>query len=159
MRWLPKGTHDWRRFITPDELFALLRGAGLAPVDRKGFVFDPLDWSWRLSDRDLSVNYVTASVRPGISARIDPADLRALDGDPGHQALLAEDEGDDGIAQRARVHVDTDAFVDQRHVGVGADLEALGRVRTSSASSVMKNMTWEKDWAPICKPNEAEAML
>ena len=29
MRWLPRGTHDWRRFITPDELFALLRGAGL----------------------------------------------------------------------------------------------------------------------------------
>ena len=65
MRWLPRGTHDWRRFITPDELFALLRGAGLAPVDRKGFVFDPLGWSWRLSDRDLSVNYVTASLRPG----------------------------------------------------------------------------------------------
>jgi 2-polyprenyl-6-hydroxyphenyl methylase / 3-demethylubiquinone-9 3-methyltransferase len=64
MRWLPRGTHDWRRFITPDELFALLRGAGLAPVDRKGFVFDPLAWHWRLSDRDLSVNYVTVSLRP-----------------------------------------------------------------------------------------------
>ena len=64
MRWLPRGTHDWRRFITPDELFALLRGAGLTPVDRKGFVFDPLGWSWRISDRDLSVNYVTASLRP-----------------------------------------------------------------------------------------------
>ncbi|HET9068142.1 MAG TPA: bifunctional 2-polyprenyl-6-hydroxyphenol methylase/3-demethylubiquinol 3-O-methyltransferase UbiG [Amaricoccus sp.] len=64
MRWLPVGTHDWSRFITPDELAALLRGAGLEPVDAKGFVFNPLDWSWRLSDRDLSVNYVTASVRP-----------------------------------------------------------------------------------------------
>ncbi len=64
MRWLPRGTHDWRRFITPDELFALLSGAGLTPVDRKGFVFDPLGWSWSLSDRDLSVNYVTASLRP-----------------------------------------------------------------------------------------------
>ena len=64
MRWLPVGTHDWRRFITPDELDALLRGAGLEPVDRKGFVFDPLGWSWRLSDRDLSVNYVAAAVRP-----------------------------------------------------------------------------------------------
>jgi 2-polyprenyl-6-hydroxyphenyl methylase/3-demethylubiquinone-9 3-methyltransferase len=64
LRWLPKGTHDWRKFITPPELDALLRGAGLAPVDAKGFVFDPLDWSWRLSDRDLSVNYVTASLRP-----------------------------------------------------------------------------------------------
>jgi 2-polyprenyl-6-hydroxyphenyl methylase/3-demethylubiquinone-9 3-methyltransferase len=65
MRWLPKGTHDWSKFITPDELFALLRAAGLNPVDRKGFVFDPLRWSWSLSDRDLSVNYVTASVKPG----------------------------------------------------------------------------------------------
>lgn len=63
MRWLPKGTHDWHRFITPDELYGLLRGAGLDPVDRKGFVFNPLTWSWRISDRDLSVNYVTASLR------------------------------------------------------------------------------------------------
>jgi 2-polyprenyl-6-hydroxyphenyl methylase/3-demethylubiquinone-9 3-methyltransferase len=63
MRWLPKGTHDWAKFITPDELFALLRNAGLDPVDRKGMVFDPLRWSWSLSSRDLSVNYVTASVR------------------------------------------------------------------------------------------------
>ncbi len=64
MRWLPKGTHEWSKFITPDELFDLLRGAGLDPVDRKGFVFNPVTWTWRLSDRDLSVNYVTASVRP-----------------------------------------------------------------------------------------------
>ncbi|MCR9124965.1 MAG: bifunctional 2-polyprenyl-6-hydroxyphenol methylase/3-demethylubiquinol 3-O-methyltransferase UbiG [Rhodobacteraceae bacterium] len=64
MRWLPRGTHEWSKFITPDELFELLRGAGLDPVDRKGFVFNPLTWSWRLSSRDLSVNYVTASLRP-----------------------------------------------------------------------------------------------
>ena len=64
MRWLPKGTHDWSKFITPDELFDLLRGAGLDPVDRKGFVFNPLGWSWSISDKDLSVNYVTASVKP-----------------------------------------------------------------------------------------------
>lgn len=64
MRWLPRGTHDWSRFITPDELFDMLRGAGFEPVDRKGFVFDPLAWSWRVSARDLSVNFVTTSVRP-----------------------------------------------------------------------------------------------
>ena len=63
MRWLPKGTHDWRKFITPDELFALLRDAGLDPVDRKGMVFNPLSWSWSTSARDLSVNYVTTSLR------------------------------------------------------------------------------------------------
>ena len=65
MRWLPPGTHEWSRFITPDELFEMLRGAGLEPVDRKGFVFNPLRWDWAISERDLSVNYVTASVRPG----------------------------------------------------------------------------------------------
>ncbi len=64
MRWLPKGTHDWAKFITPDELQALLETAGLTPVDRKGMVFNPLSWSWSLSARDLSVNYVTTSVRP-----------------------------------------------------------------------------------------------
>lgn len=64
MRWLPKGTHEWSKFITPDELFKLMSEAGLEPVDRKGFVFNPIGWSWALSDRDLSVNYVTASLRP-----------------------------------------------------------------------------------------------
>ena len=63
MRWLPKGTHEWDKFITPDELYDLLTRAGLDPVDRKGFVFNPIAWSWSISDRDLSVNYVTASVK------------------------------------------------------------------------------------------------
>ena len=63
MRWLPRGTHDWRKFITPDELFDMLRKAGLRPVDRTGMVFNLLGWTWRLSETDLSVNYVTASIR------------------------------------------------------------------------------------------------
>ena len=63
MRWLPKGTHDWRKFITPDELYGLLREAGLDPVDRTGMVFNPLTWSWSLSKRDLTCNYVTTSIR------------------------------------------------------------------------------------------------
>jgi len=63
MRWLPRGTHEWSKFITPDELFDLLRNSGVEPVDRKGFVFNPISWRWRICDRDLSVNYVTASVK------------------------------------------------------------------------------------------------
>ena len=63
MRWLPKGTHDWRKFITPDELAVFITKAGLDPVDRKGMVFNPIAWSWSLSARDLSVNYVTTSVK------------------------------------------------------------------------------------------------
>ena len=63
MRWLPKGTHDWAKFITPDELQALIEKAGLSMLDRKGMVFNPVAWSWSLSSRDLSCNYITTSVR------------------------------------------------------------------------------------------------
>lgn len=65
MRWLPKGTHEWSKFITPDELFDLISKAGLDPVDRKGFVFNPISWKWSISETDLSVNYVTTSLKPG----------------------------------------------------------------------------------------------
>ena len=64
MRWLPRGTHEWHKFITPDELFALLEQSGVTPVDRKGFVFNPVSWNWSISPRDLSVNYVTSSLKP-----------------------------------------------------------------------------------------------
>lgn len=65
MGWLPRGTHDWSKFITPDELTAALGIAGLDPVDAKGFVFNPVTWQWSLSERDLGVNYVTTSVKRG----------------------------------------------------------------------------------------------
>ena len=64
MRWLPKGTHEWDKFITPDELFDLMTKAGLNPVDRKGYVFNFARFTWSISDRDLSVNYVTAALKP-----------------------------------------------------------------------------------------------
>ena len=67
MCWLPKGTHEWSKFITPDELFGFLETAGLTPVDRTGFQFNPITWTWRLSARDLSVNYVTAATKPAQS--------------------------------------------------------------------------------------------
>lgn len=63
MRWLPKGTHDWNRFITPEELAQMMVQAGLAPVDRRGMVFNPITWGWSLSDRDLSVNYAISGRR------------------------------------------------------------------------------------------------
>lgn len=65
LQWLPKGTHDWTKFITPDKLFNLLSKAGMEPVDKKGMVFNPVCWTWSLSDSDFRVNYVTASVKPG----------------------------------------------------------------------------------------------
>ena len=63
MRWLPKGTHEWSRFITPEELSAMMQAAGLKVVDRRGMVFNPLSWGWSLSDRDMSVNYAATGVR------------------------------------------------------------------------------------------------
>lgn len=63
MRWLPKGTHEWNRFITPNELSAMMSSAGLSPVDARGMVFNPLTWGWSLSDRDMSVNYALSGRR------------------------------------------------------------------------------------------------
>lgn len=64
MRWLPRGTHDWRRFITPAELDAMLRTAGLTPVDKRGMVYDLLRRDWSLSPRDLSCNYIATATAP-----------------------------------------------------------------------------------------------
>ena len=64
LRWLPRGTHDWARFQTPEELSGLIGAAGLDVVDRIGMVYDPLRDQWRLSERDLSVNYAMVAVRP-----------------------------------------------------------------------------------------------
>ncbi|MEM9901907.1 MAG: bifunctional 2-polyprenyl-6-hydroxyphenol methylase/3-demethylubiquinol 3-O-methyltransferase UbiG [Pseudomonadota bacterium] len=64
LRWLPRGTHDWAKFIRPDEFDTILTTAGLTPVDRKGMVFRPLSWTWALSETDLDVNYVVAATKP-----------------------------------------------------------------------------------------------
>ena len=64
MRWLPRGTHEWRKFITPEELATLIEAADMQITARTGFTFNPLAWRWSLSDRDLSVNYAIASTRP-----------------------------------------------------------------------------------------------
>lgn len=65
MRWLPRGTHEWNRFITPDELATMMDEAGLLVVDRMGMLFNPIRWDWSLSPEDLSVNYAVTAVRPG----------------------------------------------------------------------------------------------
>lgn len=61
--WLPKGTHDWNKFVTPDELEAALAAGGLSVIDRQGVVFNPLADEWRRSS-DLSVNYMMLAERP-----------------------------------------------------------------------------------------------
>lgn len=57
LRWLPRGTHDWRRFLRPSELSAHLRAQGLEIEDMTGVVYNPLSATWRLA-RDLDVNYM-----------------------------------------------------------------------------------------------------
>lgn len=60
LRWLPAGTHDWRKFLTPAELGALLRDAGLRVTDTTGLVPSPLRGGWRTA-ADLRVNYMIAA--------------------------------------------------------------------------------------------------
>jgi len=62
LRWLPLGTHNWDRFVTPDELRSALRGADLTPTDVTGMVYNPLTDEWRLA-RDTDVNYFATAVR------------------------------------------------------------------------------------------------
>lgn len=60
LRWLPVGTHDWRRFVTPEEMATLLRDAGLRLDDIAGLEPDLLRGGWRVG-RDLSVNYMVVA--------------------------------------------------------------------------------------------------
>lgn len=57
LRWVPAGTHDWRKFVKPSELAASLRRAGLTVGDLRGLTYDPLRDTWALSP-DLDVNYM-----------------------------------------------------------------------------------------------------
>lgn len=62
LRWLPPGTHDWRRFVRPSELAGPLRAAGLEVAEITGVAYNPLADSWRLS-RDTAVNYMMLALR------------------------------------------------------------------------------------------------
>lgn len=62
--WLPRGTHDWSKFVTPDELEAAMAAGGLEVIEREGVIFNPLADEWRRSD-DVSVNYMMLAERRG----------------------------------------------------------------------------------------------
>jgi 2-polyprenyl-6-hydroxyphenyl methylase/3-demethylubiquinone-9 3-methyltransferase len=63
LRWLPRGTHDWKQFLTPPELAAHLRANDLRLIEQQGMVFNPLNGSWSLSERDLEVNYLVVATK------------------------------------------------------------------------------------------------
>jgi 2-polyprenyl-6-hydroxyphenyl methylase/3-demethylubiquinone-9 3-methyltransferase len=60
--WLPKGTHEWDKFVTPDELSAAIGKTGFALNDLTGVAYHPLRDSWSLS-QDLAVNYMLLASR------------------------------------------------------------------------------------------------
>lgn len=63
LRWVPRGSHDWRKFIKPTELDDMLGEAGFEPAEFAGLIFDPLGSGWRLGRR-LDVNYIGFAPRP-----------------------------------------------------------------------------------------------
>lgn len=64
LRWLPRGTHQWSKFVTPDELYEALTAAGLSPGNSAGMIYNPLRGEWSLSETDTDVNYLFAADRP-----------------------------------------------------------------------------------------------
>lgn len=63
LRWLPRGTHQWNRFVKPQELTKCLSAAGLTPGSSAGLVYNPLTDCWKIS-RDTDVNYFLTASRP-----------------------------------------------------------------------------------------------
>lgn len=57
LQWLPKGTHQWSSFLTPEELTLILQRASITVQEMAGFVYNPLTGRWSLSD-DISVNFI-----------------------------------------------------------------------------------------------------
>lgn len=57
LHWLPRGTHQWSSFLTPEELVLILQRAGINVEEMAGFVYNPVTGRWSLSD-DISVNFI-----------------------------------------------------------------------------------------------------
>ena len=62
LRWLPIGTHDWNKFIKPEELEKILIQEKFSTIDLKGLSFNPFTNKWKKSN-DLSVNYIICSLK------------------------------------------------------------------------------------------------
>jgi 2-polyprenyl-6-hydroxyphenyl methylase/3-demethylubiquinone-9 3-methyltransferase len=62
LRWLPRGSHQWDKFVTPNELEIALEQAGLQVVDETGVIYNLFADRWQLSD-DMDVNYMVTAER------------------------------------------------------------------------------------------------
>jgi 2-polyprenyl-6-hydroxyphenyl methylase/3-demethylubiquinone-9 3-methyltransferase len=65
LRWLPRGTHDWRKFVKPSEAVRALRSNGLDVSELCGVAYNPLTGAWSLAPDDLDVNYMLVAGKPG----------------------------------------------------------------------------------------------
>ena len=63
LRWLPRGTHDWTKFVTPAELRDALKAAGLVPEPPVGVSYNPIADRWAASS-DVAVNYMMSATKP-----------------------------------------------------------------------------------------------
>ena len=75
--WLPRGTHRWDKFVTPNELEAALARSGLRQCDASGVVYNPLRDRWLLAD-DMDVNYMLAARRVRADRATKQVQLRSL---------------------------------------------------------------------------------
>ena len=62
--WLPRGTHRWDKFVTPNELEAVLERHGLAVIDQTGVIYNLIADRWQLAG-DMDVNYMVVAARDG----------------------------------------------------------------------------------------------
>ncbi len=62
LRWLPRGTHQWDKFVTPTELEAAFEGASLQVIGERGVIYNPFADRWQLSS-DMDVNYMLVAER------------------------------------------------------------------------------------------------
>lgn len=65
--WLPRGTHDWNKFITPAELFKSIEHTGIEVVEETGVAYNPLTDRWSLST-DMGVNYMMVATKPATTS-------------------------------------------------------------------------------------------
>ncbi|HUC47875.1 MAG TPA: bifunctional 2-polyprenyl-6-hydroxyphenol methylase/3-demethylubiquinol 3-O-methyltransferase UbiG [Xanthobacteraceae bacterium] len=63
LRWLPRGTHQWDKFVTPNELEIALTQSGLQVIDQAGVIYNLLADRWQIST-DLDVNYMLTAAKP-----------------------------------------------------------------------------------------------
>lgn len=64
LRWLPRGTHTWSKFVKPSEMASALRKRGFTVTDTSGITFSPFNWSFSLNAKDLDVNYLMVAAKP-----------------------------------------------------------------------------------------------